>query len=156
MCKCDCGKEVPVKPAHLNIGKTKSCGCSSAKFWAEKNYKPNFEAAKNRLMRNYKRNALMRNYEFSLSKEEFEKLLTGNCFYCGIEPVGENRPPRAYKYVENVIFKYNGVDRYDNTKGYTVNNCVSCCFTCNRAKLDMSVEQWTAWLQRISKFQTKS
>jgi hypothetical protein len=33
-----------------------------------------------------------------------------------------------------IVIEYNGIDRVDNEKGYLVENCVPCCFTCNSLK----------------------
>ena len=48
-----------------------------------------------------------------------QKLLDKECYYC-----------HYYKKEE-----VNGIDRVDNTKGYTKENSVSCCEMCNRIKL---------------------
>lgn len=34
-------------------------------------------------------------------------------------------------------------------RGYRKKNCVSCCYTCNRAKNTMSLQNFTTWIQRI-------
>jgi hypothetical protein len=35
-----------------------------------------------------------------------------------------------------------GIDRLDSTKGYEVENCVSCCEQCNYMKLDYTQEEF--------------
>ena len=32
------------------------------------------------------------------------------------------------------MFVYNGIDRVDNSKGYTLNNILVCCYDCNTKK----------------------
>lgn len=54
-----------------------------------------------------------RKIEFSLTIEEFEQIKGKPCFYCGYEN------PK------------NGIDRFDNSKGYFKGNCVPCCKVCN-------------------------
>lgn len=76
--------------------------------------------------------ASRRGLEFSLTDVEFSSLVHSECSYCGKLP-----NPR------------NGIDRVENTKGYTLENCVSCCFICNRAKNDMSREEFIEWATRI-------
>ena len=48
-------------------------------------------------------------------------------------------------------FKYNGIDRINNSKGYTIDNCVPCCFMCNYSKNNHSLSDWKAWLERLKK-----
>lgn len=40
-----------------------------------------------------------------------------------------------------------GLDRYDNTKGYTLKNVVACCWGCNTKKSTKTPEQWESYLQ---------
>lgn len=42
-----------------------------------------------------------------------------------------------------------GIDRIDNTKGYAMNNCVSCCRTCNIAKGAMSPSDFMTHAKKI-------
>ena len=61
-----------------------------------------------------------RNYEgtTNLTKEQFETIVKQPCYYCGImQEKG-----------------FNGIDRMDSTKGYEIDNCVSCCTDCNMMK----------------------
>ena len=48
---------------------------------------------------------------------------------------------------------WNGIDRVDSSLGYINENCVSCCRTCNYAKLEMNIKDFLDWVQRISKYQ---
>ena len=53
-----------------------------------------------------------------LTKEQFETIIKQPCYYCGImQEKG-----------------FNGIDRMDSTKGYEIDNCVSCCTDCNLMK----------------------
>ena len=45
---------------------------------------------------------------------------------------------RGRKRLSDHVLKCNGVDRVDNTKGYSVDNSVPCCKFCNTAKHTMS------------------
>lgn len=43
----------------------------------------------------------------------------------------------------NGIPDHHGLDRVNNSKGYTLDNVVSCCFECNRSKNSISLD-WIA------------
>lgn len=129
-CVCECGNSAEVKSTHLTHGHTKSCGC-------EKGYKlKDGQAFTNRLFYSYKSNAVKRGILFNLSIQEFGILINGDCFYCGKHPDMMFRR----KYNQNGKYKYNGIDRVDNSVGYVPNNCVSCCKKCNAAKKSVTIE----------------
>lgn len=91
-------------------------------------------------------NAKSRGYEVNLSFDEFLELAKQNCYYCDEEP--KERPgPKTWQ----AKAKLNGIDRQDNTQGYTKSNSVPCCAQCNWAKKDLSMKEWEKWLQRIRK-----
>lgn len=139
--KCDCGEEKMILEKTVKAGRAKSCGC----FVHDSRHRlPKGEAACNVLWYTYKANSSRRNLEFSLSKEQFKELTKQNCYYCGVEPSQTVKRPKF-----NGNYLYNGVDRVDNSIGYTLSNCVTCCETCNRAKLEMSVETFEKWIKRV-------
>jgi len=73
-----------------------------------------------------------------------------NCYWCGVPPSSTHKDHlRTGKIMSGLVIKYNGVDRVDNSKGYTVENSVPCCKYCNRAKNDMTVTQFMEWNKRI-------
>ena len=39
-------------------------------------------------------------------------------------------------------FTFNGIDRKNNNLGYTYDNCVTACTTCNKAKNSMTIEEF--------------
>lgn len=41
---------------------------------------------------------------------------------------------------------YNGIDRIDNSKGYNLDNCVTCCTQCNTAKMQETEEDFKKWI----------
>ena len=46
-----------------------------------------------------------------------------------------------------------GMDRVDNTVGYSVSNVAPCCTHCNRAKLAMSRTEFFDWIKRVYNYQ---
>ena len=73
-----------------------------------------------------------------------------NCHYCGVEPNQFPKGNWAKSY--NGLFIYNGIDRKDNKIGYLLENCVSCCTICNRAKHSLSEEDFENWITRITTY----
>ena len=55
-----------------------------------------------------------RNYCFELSHEEFNLIISRNCYYCGRIP-----EQLAYNKTKTDCVIYNGIDRVENEKGYT-------------------------------------
>ena len=143
---CDCGNEVERLGtsviAHDKQGHVASCGCMHP-------YKmPYGEAAKLDTLRKYKLSAIERGHEFLLSGEEAYDLFQGTCHYCGLPPSTVSGKDRGM----NGIYLYNGIDRVDNSKGYTVGNCVTCCATCNRMKGVREYREFVDWLDRVTKY----
>jgi len=81
-----------------------------------------------------KKRAKNRSREFSLSESEFIYLSFGNCRFCGVTP--SNIFTLKDKKRENVLLKifYGGIDRENSNIGYIFDNCVPCCWECNRIK----------------------
>lgn len=143
LCRCDCGSDAVVLGNHLRFGLTTSCGC----FRREVASLPPGEASFNVVLRNIKRNARIRGVEFHLSDDDVRELLTRPCHYCGQEP-SQGGGVAATRQL-NGNFLYNGLDRMDNSCGYTADNVVPCCGVCNRAKLTMTVEEFHTWVERV-------
>lgn len=142
VCKCSCGNETIVYGSSLRSGKTKSCGCIPR--W---NKLPEGEASFNNLYKVYLLSAAKRNLEFALTKEQVRKLTKENCHYCGSKPLGLHKATHRI----NGNYIYNGIDRIDNNKGYTIDNVVACCQDCNYAKGTKTRKEFLAWARRVVK-----
>lgn len=148
-CRCDCGNETVVEKSKVKRGETRSCGCVQKEMRASlgsRSKKPEGEAAFNETYFSYIKSARLRGYDFDLTKEEFRHIVTKPCVYCGEALTQEKKKTSC-----NGNFKYTGIDRYDNTKGYTVENSVPCCKRCNRIKSDMSINEFEERLEMIIK-----
>jgi len=144
LCKCNCGNEVIVLSNNLRSGNTKSCGCLNKERVREAHLLPEGVAAFNELFTRMQRNAEERNLEWQLTREQVRYLTKQSCYYCGAEPSKVSHRPQF-----NGTYVYNGIDRVDNAKGYTVDNVVPCCEHCNYAKRTRSVEQFRDWVIKV-------
>jgi hypothetical protein len=122
-CECTrCNNFTVVRSDHL-LKLPKSCGnCVNTlqKEIADKKYK---KLRKYKTIFNYyKSNAKTRCIEFNLTLDDFIDYIDSNCYYCN----------------DN---KSKGIDRVDNSKGYSKNNCVSCCKFCNIMKNNYTLEE---------------
>lgn len=87
------------------------------------------------LYASYRHNAKKRGRDFLLTREEFTAVTQQPCLYCGALPSQQS----LCNAREHTRYTYNGLDRVDNGKGYTPDNVVPCCKTCNLMKRDLSV-----------------
>lgn len=144
LCKCDCGNEKKIPAKNLiKDNCTKSCGCL-VKEQNKKNRLPRGYASFNRLLCTYKIGARKRNLEFKIDDDQFKKLTKQNCYYCGREPsTTQHSKNNSGDYV------YNGIDRINNAKGYSLDNCVPCCFICNKMKMDLNVNDFFERIKNI-------
>lgn len=140
LCICKCGKETWVSSPKLRSGHTQSCGCYREEF-----KKIKFgEAVRNNILDDYKRGAAKRNFSWTISDELFDSLLQGLCAYCSSPPLRERKARRG-----NGNFIYNGIDRVNSSLGYDETNVVSCCYPCNRAKSNMTIDEFNSWIARL-------
>ena len=135
LCRCDCGNETVVTAGNL----LKAVGCGCGQVASRVAGRSPGETPRLRVLGQYQRNAQRRGLAWEVTDEDFDKLTSSDCHYCGYPP---SRIYRGGKY-EGGEFVYSGLDRLDNTAGYVAGNVVSCCTDCNRAKSDMS--STTSW-----------
>lgn len=86
-----------------------------------------------------KRSAKVRGLSWELTKEQHADLIAGNfCYYdCG------NPLPNTGS----------ALDRLDNTKGYTLDNVVPCCTSCNNSRKDnYSPAEWRVMIAALIAF----
>jgi hypothetical protein len=69
----------------------------------------------------YLKGANSRNISFELSEVEFSEIINQSCYLCGLAGI-------------------NGIDRFDNSKGYLLENCRPCCGHCNLMKKDRTYQ----------------
>lgn len=89
----------------------------------------------------YRYRALKKGLKFELSCEEFITLVNAPCIYCGKKAESNKRKGK---------YAYNGVDRINNKKGYTVNNTASCCTMCNYMKASYTALEFLNHVRMIT------
>lgn len=82
----------------------------------------------------YKRSAIKRRINWDLTFEQFKTFWQKSCYYCGDK-------------IETI-----GLDRIDNSKGYNLDNIVSCCKMCNKMKLNYSEKDFINHCKKITDF----
>jgi hypothetical protein len=103
-------------------------------------------ASMRQLKRKYKYEAKKRGLKWDLTEEQFKGLTQQNCYYCGAKP---NQSCFSTHNWLNGEYIYNGLDRIDNTKGYTIDNVVPCCRQCNQAKSIFTLQEFQNWIEKV-------
>jgi hypothetical protein len=128
-CQCECGTNMEVSSNALLLRRhgIKSCGCAGRKYPREQSTLRYYHSL-------HSCNQNIRGFG-ALSYENWCKFVGKPCYYCGdpaIEKTCKSGDP---------IFTH-GIDRRDNSIGYEVDNCVSCCSTDNFAKRIQTEEEY--------------
>jgi len=126
-----CNKMKTTFPVDLFI---KICQCISTKtiFTTEDGKKwPQFYSFKGDAKYcGYRLGAANRNLCFNITRDEFNNVINRPCYLCGYAGIV-------------------GIDRKNNTVGYTIDNCQPCCSTCNRMKGDLDFDVFIKKIMEI-------
>ena len=159
VCQCVCGKIKNIRGTSLTSGVSKSCGCGNkGKTWKwspekirskpekekkvrKRNVYNGFEKS---VLKRYEKRAKRKNLDWALTTEQAMKLFKNNCHYCGEKPSSI-----ATTKTCSLEFVYNGIDRMNNSEGYTLNNCVSCCKHCNTAKNTFNKKEYINFIKSV-------
>lgn len=77
----------------------------------------------------YINRAEAKHISFDLSIDQFVEIVSKPCYLCGMESSDDHN---------------NGIDRFDNDLGYTLDNSKPCCGMCNMIKCDMNYDEFIA------------
>lgn len=146
--KCICGKEGVFAGKYAVT--IKSCGCNSH-LWLESDNielirRKDYQAFRSIYLA-YRYSAKRKKRTFELTQLQFFNIVQQNCYYCGTLP--SNIQTNIY---HSLTFKYSGIDRKNNSEGYTVKNSLPCCETCNSSKSNMSLKQFLNWIRKVAKY----
>jgi len=162
-CNCKCGnKNIEIKASALRLRPKTSCGCRKI---LSSRLAPK-ESAYNELEQGYRGSAKKRNHVWTLTQEEFRFLISQHCHYCGVQPRkfnhlfnknGDRVKSRSTMSITNEWASQqwilvNGIDRVINTVGYSKENCVPCCGTCNFAKHKSTYEEFIDYLNKVANY----
>lgn len=126
--KCDCGKYTFQSARDVKNGRVKSCGCLHKEVVAKigkDNALKNCQGFTNLLFYKFNQGAKRRNIDVNIDQIQFESFLQKRCHYCNAKPTN------TFKAKTSCLYYYNGLDRMDSKKDYSMDNIVTCCKHCN-------------------------
>ena len=147
ICECDCGEILEnVVLSKLKDNTTKSCkNCSFKNREISRKQVSQIDQVFKRLVID---RCEKNDIELGITSKDYERIGKESCYYCGNSPQKTNRFSNR-KYVNTEDLYLNGLDRLDINKGYTLNNCVSCCTSCNYAKHVLSEKDFMLKIIKI-------
>jgi hypothetical protein len=162
-CIClECGIAKKVSGSNIKTGGSKRClDCSHKDRILRQTGKavckePAQSIAERYLFNTKRKDAKKRGQVWELSREHFLDIIYANCNYCGTAPRKTVNPTKGHNLApsraKECFITYNGIDRVDSNIGYTLENTVTCCTICNRAKSDLTLEEFFKWVKNINFF----
>lgn len=150
LCSCECGKTIRLPRTRLFHDNVKSCGClrdDQEYVVGNRTYEPQIASARSRFNSStYK--------DGNLAFDQFLALSQLRCHYCDAQPSNNYNVFKKYTAkntyaLDNGNFVYNGLDRLDSSRPHDIDNVVPCCWECNMAKNNRTVEQFARWILRV-------
>jgi hypothetical protein len=156
-CMCTCGTVSDVYVGHLKNGASTRCVECRFKLQSRKRNKRAVYTAEqmylNRIFRRSKQSAEERGLQWALTKEEVSIIIQQECYWGGCAPEiryyrirGKDDVTRSRPEVSMIA---NGMDRKDNTEGYTWDNTVPCCKQHNSMKSDLSIDAFLSLVSSV-------
>jgi hypothetical protein len=141
-CRCNGpNSDFVVPAATLRSGGKKSCGCVSL---SSPSYRPHPNREWGRILKQYSNN----HPDFALCLEQVKYICSQPCFYCG-GPRSNKLKGRRYRLsTGRTVLLYSGVDEVIHGKGHVVGNVLPCCYFCNMAKSDSTLEDWCQYAHK--------
>ena len=133
-CLCQCGTHVSIRSASLVHNRTNSCGCLHRDMVRKKPYFHIFTLLKRRV-KYAKFNPTKKRCHLTFS-QFLNFTAVKNCHYCSSQIQWE-----IYSGRDGNRHKSN-LDRKDNHKGYSEENCVVCCSRCNKMKGTLNYKEF--------------
>ena len=157
-CICDCGGFTRATKQNLVSSKKRgiNCACKQclSKTISDKNknkppkWKDEIDKKVALIKSEYTTRAVKKQIEMGLTHEDFKTLCSTNCYYCGISAkefrVTDDKPKKGL-----MRLNFNGLDRVNSKKGYTLDNVVPCCEDCNKAKRNLEQNDFLNLIKQI-------
>ncbi len=131
-CKDLCRKHYNKNYRHLNIGKSLSYNIEYRLKFKDKvrEYDKKYSTSDNGRFNKARSKAKIRKLDFTVTFDQFIEISGAPCYYCQDELCGKDNFQGAH------------LDRIDNSKGYTLDNVLSCGILCNRIRMNnLTVEE---------------
>jgi hypothetical protein len=134
-CQCDCGNETAVRGTDLRKGATQSCGCLRRERMRQITQKLPYLWMLNAI----KWNAKKRGWSSELSYQDLlEFVKIKKCHYCN-----DIIEWKLHQCTDGIWSNAYHLDRIDNSKTYSKENCVVCCTRCNYGKCNLfTYDEW--------------
>lgn len=135
ICTCNvCGSKLRIRNDGIENKRDVPCCKNCIGKWRAKHFEELYKDKPAKIYRvkctHFRTNAILRNIPFNLTVDDVAEICSKPCFYCG--------KPCCL-----------GIDRIDNSKGYTVDNCVPCCGCCNKMKMDLELSFFLEQIVKI-------
>lgn len=135
-CTClSCGRKFKARNDLFTNNRSKHVGCVKCMGkWRKQHFEELYKDKQPKEIREkysgFKGAASARGIPFNLTVDDVGCLCKQKCHYCGKECCM-------------------GIDRVDNSKGYTTENCVPCCGCCNKMKMDLEFSFFLSQIEKI-------
>ena len=134
LCTCTkCGSKIRMRNDGLLNREHESCIKCIGK-WRKEHFSELYKDKPEKVFRekhtHFRANANIRGIGYFLTLNDIVDLCSQPCHYCGKE-------------------RCLGIDRVDNSKSYTRDNCVPCCGCCNKMKMDLELSFFLDQIERI-------
>ena len=150
-CKCKCGNTCirtgKVLTQAIRKNQDSNCGCIYSGNNRTNDQKE--ESITRCVFNSYKDSARRRGLLFDITFSFLKETINQECIYCGLEKSNKRQGQKANK---EYSLRYNGIDRKNSAEGYTEENCVPCCYICNRAKSNLDFSEWESYIERLKNF----
>ena len=142
-CECSCGNMGYYRGDSLIDGTTKSCGCLPKENKGPRPKEDREVKVLNDIYRTY-----LKEDKFNIEYARLVLIVQSPCWYCNGFDIKYDSLTKEYFYI-------NGIDRYDNNKGYLLYNVVPCCIKCNKMKRNLAIDEFVNWIIRFNQHNRK-
>ncbi len=148
-CQCLCGKIFNTSGLSLRAGRVKSCGATKCR--------PNnngYEDISRGYFSKIKTRAKEKELSFTITIQQIWDLFIQQDKKCYITGEALTLYPGSRKTAKN--YQSASLDRIDSSKGYEMENVAWVHKRINAMKLDMSLNEFVAWCNRVTKYKNES